>query len=265
MIIPLLLWVITLYGNGTATVSLNTMMEQSVTLALPVQPQSYIMVTVNGSPWYYILNGSLITVPIFGTANVSITYVPHVFMENNFIGISVGNSTVEIAIPSDILIANITLSLINMTMSNNELIIIAKGPGEFLYTVMPTPAMHGATTIQQKTQITPYNETLMITMIIIIVTIVAFATYVLIIRRRTNSTKSLTTTSVGFNLNDYEVSILKYLESRGGSAFEIDISRDLGIPRTTVWRSVRRLEDLGMVRISKVEGKNMVTLIRRTR
>ncbi|WP_243679661.1 hypothetical protein [Vulcanisaeta souniana] len=131
MIIPLLLWVITLYGNGTATVGLNTTITggQSITLALPVQPQSYIMVTVNGSPWYYILNGSLITVPIFGTANVSITYVPHALMENNFIGINVGNSTVEITIPSDVLIANITLSLINMTMSNNELIIIAKGPG----------------------------------------------------------------------------------------------------------------------------------------
>ena len=265
MIIPLLLWVITLYSNGTAMVSLNTTITgQSITLALPVQPQSYIMVTVNGSPWYYILNGSLITVPIFGTANVSITYVPHVLMENNFIGINVGNSTVEIAIPSDILIANITLSLINMTMSNNELIIIAKGPGEFLYTIMPMPTMHGATTIQRKTQITPYNETLMMTMIIIIVAIVAFATYILIIRRRT-TTKSLTTASVGFNLNDYEVSILRYLESRGGSAFEIDISRDLGIPRTTVWRSVRRLEGLGMVRISKVEGKNMVTLIRKIR
>ncbi|WP_243677826.1 hypothetical protein [Vulcanisaeta distributa] len=34
------------------------------------------------------------------------------------------------------------------------------------------------------------------------------------------------------------------------------------MPRTTVWRSVRRLEDLGLVRITKVEGKNMVTLIR---
>lgn len=256
MIIPLLLWVITLYGNGTATVGLNTTITggQSITLALPVQPQSYIMVTVNGSPWYYILNGSLITVPIFGTANVSITYVPHALMENNFIGINVGNSTVEITIPSDVLIANITLSLINMTMSNNELIIIAKGPGgEFLYTVMPTSTSHGGvTTIQRKMQITPYNEALIITIIIIMVVIVAFAMYILIIKRRTTSTKPLTTASVGFNLNEYEVSILRYLESRGGgSAFEIDISRDLGIPRTTVWRSVRRLEGLawlGLVR-----------------
>ncbi len=68
---------------------------------------------------------------------------------------------------------------------------------------------------------------------------------------------------MALNLNDYELSILKYLRSRGGgSAFEVDISRDLGIPRTTVWRSVRRLEGLGLVRITRVEGKNMVILIR---
>ncbi|WP_243675772.1 helix-turn-helix domain-containing protein [Vulcanisaeta distributa] len=69
--------------------------------------------------------------------------------------------------------------------------------------------------------------------------------------------------TAALNLNEYEKAILNYLRSRGGgSAFEIDISKDLGIPRTTVWRSVRRLEGLGLVKITKVEGKNMVMLIK---
>jgi uncharacterized membrane protein len=37
----------------------------------------------------------------------------------------------------------------------------------------------------------------------------------------------------------------------------------LGIPRTTVWRIVRRLEDLGIVEVRKVGGKNLVIIRRR--
>ncbi|WP_243671599.1 helix-turn-helix transcriptional regulator [Vulcanisaeta sp. JCM 16161] len=254
----MLIWIITLYSNGTSTVSLNTTLTgEFVTLQLPVQPQSYIMVLVNGSATAYMINGTSIIIPVLGTANVSIMYVPRVFVENNFVGINVGNSTVEIIIPNDILIANITLSLISMSMVNNELIITARGPGEFLYTIMPTStAKHAPITVPR---IINYEYLAMI--IVIIIVIMAFALYTLIARRG-KSPKEESTPQTSLNLNDYELSILRYLRSRGGSAFEIDISRDLGIPRTTVWRSIRRLEGLGLVRITKVEGKNMVTLIR---
>ncbi|ADN50488.1 helix-turn-helix transcriptional regulator [Vulcanisaeta distributa] len=258
VITPLMLiWIITLYSNGTSTVSLNTTLTgEFVTLQLPVQPQSYIEVLVNGSVTAYVINGTSIIIPVLGTANVSIVYVPRVFVENNFVGINVGNSTVEIVIPSNILIANITLSLINMSMVNNELLITARGPGEFLYTIMP---MTKTTRVMTVTNHLINFEVLMV--IIIAIIIIASTSYVLVIGRR-KTTKGETTHQAALNLNDYELSILKYLKSRGGSAFEVDISRDLGIPRTTVWRSVRRLEGLGFVRITKVEGKNMVILIR---
>ncbi len=137
----MLIWIITLYSNGTSVVNLNTtLVGEFVTLQLPVQPQSYVMVLVNGSATAYMINGTSIIIPVLGTANVSVEYVPKVFVKNNFVGINVSNSTVEIIVPSNILIANMTLSIINMNMTNNELIITARGgPGEFLYTIMPTP------------------------------------------------------------------------------------------------------------------------------
>jgi uncharacterized membrane protein len=39
--------------------------------------------------------------------------------------------------------------------------------------------------------------------------------------------------------------------------------RNLGIPRTTVWRIVRSLGSLGIVEVRKVEGKNLVVIKRR--
>ncbi len=261
VIIPLLLtWIITLYSNGTSTVNLNTTLTgEFITLQLPVQPQSYMMVLVNGSVTAYMINGTSIVIPVLGTANVTITYVPKIFVENNFIGMDVSNTTVEIIIPNNILIANITLSLMGMKMINNELVIMAKGPGEFLYTVMPISTTQSSTS--RASAHMHYYEFLTIIMIIAIIVIVAPISYALIMRRG-RRTEETSTSITALNLSDYEMSILKYLGSKGGSAFEIDISRDLGIPRTTVWRSVRRLENLGLVRITKVEGKNMVTLVR---
>ncbi len=259
IITPLMLiWVVTLYSNGTSIVSLNTTLTGGfVTLQLPIQPQSYVLVLVNGSATAYMLNGTSIVIPVLGTANVSITYVPRVFVEGNFIGMSVGNATVEIVIPSNILIDNITLSLINMSMVNNELVITARGPGEFLYALMPTPVTkHATTTITHL----PILEVITVILIAAAV-IIAFTLHALAARRRGRAGGNAAPTAV-LNLSDYEAAIIRYLKSRGGSAFEIEISRDLGIPRTTVWRSVRRLEGLGLVRITKVDGKNVVILIR---
>ena len=253
----MLIWIITLYNNGTSTISLNTTLTgEFVTLQLPVQPQSYILVLVNGTPTAYMINGTSIVVPVLGTANVSIMYVPRVFVKDSFIGMNVGNATVELVIPSNILIDNITLSLISMSMVNNTLIIEARGPGQFLYTVMPTTSTKHVTH-------TPILEITMVILIAVII-ITAFTLYALRIRQRWRGGKEESTGTLPptLSLNDYEISIIRYLRSRGGSAFEVDISRDLGIPRTTVWRSVRRLEGLGIVRITKVEGKNMVTLIK---
>ncbi|WP_243677827.1 transcriptional regulator [Vulcanisaeta distributa] len=218
----MLIWIITLYSNGTSTVSLNTTLTgEFVTLQLPVQPQSYVEVLVNGSITAYMINGTSIIIPVLGTANVSIVYVPKVFVKNNFVGMSVGNSTVEIVIPSNILIANITLSLISMSMVDNELIITARGPGEFLYTIMPMPA-----TKHMMTVTTHAVNFEVITAIIIAIIIIASASYVLVMGRR-RITKKGPTPQMALNLNDYELSILEYLKSRGGgSAFEIDISRD---------------------------------------
>jgi len=50
---------------------------------------------------------------------------------------------------------------------------------------------------------------------------------------------------------------LEYVKKRGG-AYEADIAKDLNIPRTTVFRAVRRLEAQGLLRLEKREGRNWV-------
>jgi uncharacterized membrane protein len=201
-----------------------------------------------------------VTIPVFGTANVSVLYVPRVFVTEGFVGMYfVNNDTVEIIIPSNALIYNITLTIINMTMVNKTMILHAMGPGELYYIVLtttkpPTPPPPPPTK--------PSSSFFMWVLALIIAVVVVIASVFIVVRgRRGGQAGGLTVRE----LNEYERSILSYLESRGGSAFEIDISRDLGMPRTTVWRSVRRLEEYGFVYIRKVEGRNLIVLRRRLR
>ncbi len=264
MLIPLLIWVITIFSNGTPIISLNTTLSGGfVTLALPALPQSYVLIYVNNTPTPGIVNNTYIIIPIFGTANVSITYIPKIQVMNNFVEINViNNETIELVVPNDVLIYNITLSIINMTMVNKELVITAGGPGTILYTTT------GAQTETTITTTTPSNTSRkthpiwFVTLAVIIAIIIIIPVTAIALRGRALGKQKYL--GLEYGLNEYEMAILKYIKSKGGSAYESDISKDLGIPRTTVWRSVKRLESLGLVEVRKVEGKNLVIIKRKS-
>ncbi|MCD6444461.1 winged helix-turn-helix transcriptional regulator [Candidatus Bathyarchaeota archaeon] len=61
-------------------------------------------------------------------------------------------------------------------------------------------------------------------------------------------------------LDEDEKNVLKVLWIKGGAAFESDIRESLGLPKTTVWRIVKKLESEGLVEIEKVQGRNYVRL-----
>jgi len=61
-------------------------------------------------------------------------------------------------------------------------------------------------------------------------------------------------------LDEDEKNVLKILWIKGGAAFESDIRESLGLPKTTVWRIVKKLESEGLVEIEKVQGRNYVRL-----
>jgi uncharacterized membrane protein len=50
------------------------------------------------------------------------------------------------------------------------------------------------------------------------------------------------------------------LRSKGGRALEAEIREALGLPKTTAWRLVRRLEKKGLVVVRKVGSQNVVEI-----
>lgn len=69
---------------------------------------------------------------------------------------------------------------------------------------------------------------------------VAAVTAFLLSRRRAESEEFLT---------EEEVEILRFVRMRGGQAYLTEIVEWLGLPKTTAWRRVKRMEGLGVVKL----------------
>ncbi len=54
--------------------------------------------------------------------------------------------------------------------------------------------------------------------------------------------------------------LVAFLEQNGGQAFERDLRKKFLLPRTTMWRAVKRLERQGIIEIQKKEFQNLVKL-----
>lgn len=61
-------------------------------------------------------------------------------------------------------------------------------------------------------------------------------------------------------LSEEEVAVLEALRRMGGGAFQSELHKALGMPATSLWRRVKKLERLGRVVVEKRAGRNYVKL-----
>ena len=54
--------------------------------------------------------------------------------------------------------------------------------------------------------------------------------------------------------------IIQLIISSGGQAFEKDIRSTLDEPRTTIWRTIKRLEQRGFIIVTKFNHQNLVKI-----
>ena len=54
--------------------------------------------------------------------------------------------------------------------------------------------------------------------------------------------------------------IINLIISNGGQVFEKDIRSTLDEPRTTIWRTIKRLEQRGIIVVTKFNHQNLVKI-----
>ena len=65
---------------------------------------------------------------------------------------------------------------------------------------------------------------------------------------------------ITLEMRDDDKQLVSYLEKNGGQAFERDLRKKFLLPRTTMWRAVKRLERQGVIEIQKKDFQNLVRL-----
>jgi uncharacterized membrane protein len=62
-------------------------------------------------------------------------------------------------------------------------------------------------------------------------------------------------------LGEEDLAIIEALRNAGGAMFQGELQRAVNLPATTLWRRVKRLEELGYLKVEKRAGRNYVKLV----
>jgi uncharacterized membrane protein len=62
------------------------------------------------------------------------------------------------------------------------------------------------------------------------------------------------------HLRPEDQEVLRYLAEKEGAAFESELRSKFQLPKTTIWRLVKRLEREELVEIRKAGGQNLIKL-----
>ncbi len=65
------------------------------------------------------------------------------------------------------------------------------------------------------------------------------------------------------DLREDDKEIIKFIHENGGSALESDLRKKFLLPRTTMWRAVKRLERHELIEITKKDQQNLIKLRKR--
>ena len=106
---------------------------------------------------------------------------------------------------------------------------------------------------------TPYAYTLTNWIYIIAAMAISIGVIIALLLRRKASMKS---ELESLELSPLDKDIINELSKSGGALLQSELQRRLRVPRTTLWRHIRKLERLGYVEVIKEGGYNKVVLKR---
>jgi uncharacterized membrane protein len=256
--------------SGVCLVSIKVEVGDGLqSVRLPIEPiAASIVALADGKALPVIYENNTLYLILDKPSTVDISYVANVSLVGNVFHLSINtDDNLTLKIPtSSVILLTLPKNIISFKEEGGVLTLVVRGPQEITYslrvpsitqTVIPTPTNTATTqpTVTQPTVVTPKPDytSLLITGIVV-VAVASGVTYVVLRRRRVGGIDKL--------LDDVDKSIIRELKARGGSALQSELQDSINVPKTTLWRHVKRLERLGVVRVEKVGLQNRVTLVR---
>jgi hypothetical protein len=248
---------LTVFRDGVVHVNISVSVYEtepliSIPLLSPIKNVSNILVLdENGSLLDYDINDSSMTIYSLGATEITIEYDTDKLTFKEF-----GIWTLKVMAPFNLIVIfpeNANITYINAVPSairvrNNKVEIdLCPGEWEICYEILITPPSKPP--VQQP--LTWASPIITYCMVIATVTVICSALALTYVRNRRKIS----------SLKEDEVSVLRFIKSRGGKVLEAELRENFShIPRTSMWRLIKRLEKQGVVRIKKVGLQNVVEL-----
>lgn len=252
---------LTIYRDGNVRIEVELFVgESEFSIMLPLLTSSdkvWEIVVLNGTGALldYDLNDYNITIYSLGSTDVTLEYYTSALTSKE-----ADLWTIKFSSPFELTVefpVNVTIIFFNRVPSairtKDGVISLDLQPGEWeisyhIPIVSPQPPTPGSQTDQKTPQPLPILQ--------IGIIAIAFSVSALVIAFALIKGKR------GFRgLSGEEAEIVQYLRERGGRALEAELrERFPYIPRTSMWRTIRRLEKKGVVSVRKVGLQNVVEL-----
>ncbi|AEC52431.1 hypothetical protein PNA2_1516 [Pyrococcus sp. NA2] len=241
--------------------------DNSITVKEVIYPEDYdIYITVetlgeamdiiatssNGTPLNYEIRGKFLSIEALGSKRVILVYTVRNYTKREGaiweLKLNVTQSPVKIIFPKDAIVIHV--SDIPIEYSNNTIVV---GPGDITiyYTfesILPRRR----------------HNYFLIFALVGIAGIGVIGGYIMLKNKRKVEKKysedKLRRLAREYNLNDDELNAIIYLIQSGGRCRQAELRKALNLPKTTVWRMIRRLEQMGLVKLYKVGRENWIEL-----
>jgi len=178
------------------------------------------------------------------------------------------NDTVKLMVPKNIILLSWPdENVIDIGYEQGYFVLLVRGPTTISYTIktattVSTPPQSTTAPTSPATPPAPWQADpwLLLVLVAGVIAVATVAYFMLFSRKRGREEDSIASV-----LGDVDIAIIKALEARGGEALQSELQNDVGVPRTTLWRHVKKLEKLGIVRIEKLGMQNKIVLVKKVK
>jgi len=261
---------LTLYRDGLVhciqEVTLNELLPEVILPLTSESPQNILLLDENSTAVDYNVVGNNLTAYTLGAKSLSVEYdtIQLTRKEAEVWTLNTNyqyNMTVFLPYNSTIIYLNQIPSEIENSRENTISLSLSAGNWEISYILPNIPPSANPTTIPSKPeQTTTGLKTEYIALIATIAGIIAvIGGLIFFIRKRRPKVDKILKENPQLGKEDQDV--IQFLIEKDGKAFEAELREKFpNMPRTSLWRLVRRLERLDIVEIKKIGLENQVQL-----
>jgi len=242
-----------LRSDGVAVVEIRGSVPEGISeVPVPVEPvPESIEVRLGGEPIPAIyFNGSLL-LPSERSTDLYVRYVADTRVEGKSVVFLVREDyEVTLLVEPGVVLTSLPEKILETRLEDGKLVLTLVGPAKISYTLL-----------SETTPAAPPEQMPLKLDYLALAAVLAVATagVLLLLRRRRREFER----ESGAEIDETDVAILEKLEGLGGSALQSELREELGISKTTLWRRLRKLEELGYVTLSREGRAHRVYLRRR--